>query len=73
MLDRKLKHQNTMALKAEQRRRWYERNGNRPFPSRLVRRRGEYVANFPASINRHTGEPHEHRRAIARALRQEGP
>ena len=25
---------------------------------------------FPASINRHTGKPHEHKRAIARRLRQ---
>lgn len=27
---------------------------------------------IPAGINRHTGKPHEHRREIARRLRQQG-
>ena len=36
--------------------------GRRSYRSRMV--------GFPANINRHTGEPHEHKREIARRLRQ---
>jgi len=32
--------------------------------------RGKILDFVPASINRHTGEPHEHKREIARNLRK---
>lgn len=37
-------------------------SGRRQYGSRMV--------GFPANINRHTGEPHKHERAIARRVRQ---
>lgn len=36
--------------------------GVRSYPSRMI--------GYPANINRHTGEPHEHKREIARRIRQ---
>lgn len=39
--------------------------------ARPVRRRS-YSGFVPAGINRHTGKPHEHRRAIARATTAPG-
>lgn len=34
------------------------------------RRYGSRMIGYPAGINRHTGQPHEHRREMARRVRQ---
>lgn len=57
-----LKRATARAVKIEARR---ARRGLRHYP-------GGALQGFPASINRHTGKPHEHARAKARRLRQIG-
>lgn len=46
------------------------RHSNFPLPSDIARQHRLYVAT-PASINRHTWQPHKHKREIARRLRQQ--
>jgi len=45
-----------------------------PGVRRVTRSRGDGLPHgfVPANINRHTGRPHEHKREIARRLRQAG-
>lgn len=69
MTTRQEAHREKMARKAEQRAEWYRTNGRREFPESIIRN-GYHVPIFPASINRHTGRPHEHRREIERNLRR---
>lgn len=59
-------HKAKMVGKAERRRQWYATYGNQPFPTNRWTKFG--FAGFPAGINRHTCNPHEHRREIARRV-----
>jgi hypothetical protein len=69
--DRRAAHKAKMARKAAARLKLYAANGNQPLRHLYHRVMGTLVVakhNWPASINRHTGEPHEHRAEIARRL-----
>lgn len=44
----------------------------RATPRASARRGYSHYAYLPAGVNRHTGKPHEHRRAIARATTAPG-
>lgn len=65
-VERKFKHKQKMTNKRDKRV-GYHKDRN---PARFGA--GPFDNGFSASVNRHTGKPHEHKREIARRLRQQG-